>query len=110
MFGGNNVWRIVESKVIGEIKFGEWIDFGHKDTIYQLKFGWLKFGESWKTRQTFPPPNIPAIRYMYIIYIYIYVCVYVCIYVCMYICIIQVALFTAQNPHIPQGYNSLACH
>ena len=67
MFGGINVWRIVELKVIGEIKFGEWIDFGHKDTIYQLKFGWLKFGESRTTRQirqTFPPPNIPAIRYL----------------------------------------------
>ena len=66
MFGGINVWRIVELKVIGEIKFGEWIDFGHKDTIYQLKFGWLKFGESRTTRQirqTFPPPNIPAIWY-----------------------------------------------
>ena len=59
MFGGINVWRIVELKVIGEIKFGKWIDFGHKDTIYQLKFGWLKFGESRTTRQirrhqTFP--------------------------------------------------------
>ena len=67
MFGGVNVWRIAELKVIGEIKFGEWIDFGHKDTIYQLKFGWLKFGESRTTRQirqTFPPPNIPAIRYI----------------------------------------------
>ena len=41
----------VELKVIGEIKFGEWIDFGHKDTIYQLKFGWLKFGESRTTRK-----------------------------------------------------------
>ena len=64
MFGGINVWRIVELKVIGEIKFGEWIDFGHKDTIYQLKFGWLRFART--TRQicqTFPPPNIPAIRY-----------------------------------------------
>ena len=39
MFGGVNVWRIAELKVIGEIKFGEWIDFGHKDTIYLLKFG-----------------------------------------------------------------------
>ena len=66
MFGGVNVWRIAELKVIGKIKFGEWMDFGHKDTIYQLKFGWLKFGESRTTRQirqTFPPPNIPAIRY-----------------------------------------------
>ena len=33
-------------KVIGKIKFGEWIDFGHKDTIYKLKFG---FDESRKT-------------------------------------------------------------
>ena len=31
MFGGINVWQIAELKVIGEIKFGEWIDFGlHK--------------------------------------------------------------------------------
>ena len=30
MFGGVNVWRIAELKVIGEVKFGEWIDFGHK--------------------------------------------------------------------------------
>ena len=31
-----------------------------------LNFGWLKFGEPRMTRQirqTFPPPNIPAIRY-----------------------------------------------
>ena len=57
----------VELKVISKIKFGEWIDLGHKDTIYQLKFGWLKFDESQTTcqiRQTFPPPNIPAIRYI----------------------------------------------
>ena len=33
IFGGVNVWRIAEFKVIDEIKFGEWIDFGHKDTI-----------------------------------------------------------------------------
>jgi len=63
MFGRVNVWRIAGLKVIGKIKFGKWIDFGHKDTIYQLKFGWLKFGESCTTRQTFPLPNIPAIRY-----------------------------------------------
>ena len=47
------------------MKFGEWIDFGHKD-IYRLKFGWFKFGESrttYQIRQTFPPPNIPAIQY-----------------------------------------------
>ena len=56
-----NVWRIAKLKIIGKIKFG---DFGHKDTIYQLKFGWLKFGKSRMTRQihqTLPPPNIPAI-------------------------------------------------
>ena len=34
LFGGVNAWRIAELKVIGEIKFGKWIDFGHKDTIY----------------------------------------------------------------------------
>ena len=29
------------------------IDFGHKDTIYRLKFGWLKFDKSQTIRQTF---------------------------------------------------------
>ena len=59
MFGRVNVWRIAELKVIGKIRFGEWIDFGHKDAIYMLKFDWFKFGESWMTRQihqTFPLP------------------------------------------------------
>ena len=57
LFGRGNVWRIAELEVIGKIKFGEWIDFGHEDTIYQLKFGRLKFGESRITsqiHQTFP--------------------------------------------------------
>ena len=48
------------------MKFSKWIDFGHKDTIYQLKFGQFKFGESrttYQIRQTFLPPNIPAIQY-----------------------------------------------
>ena len=64
MFGGVNVWQIAELKVIGEIMFSEWIDFGHKDTTYKLKFGWLKFDKSRATHQfcqTFPLPNIPAI-------------------------------------------------
>ena len=30
MFGGVIVWQIAKLKVIGKIKFGEWIDFGHK--------------------------------------------------------------------------------
>ena len=62
-----NVWRIAEVKEIGEIKFGELIDFIHRDGICMLNFGWLKFGEPWtacQIRQTFPPPNIPAIRYV----------------------------------------------
>ena len=45
MFGGVNFWRIAEFKEIGEIKFGELIDFSHRDAIYKLNFGWLKFGE-----------------------------------------------------------------
>ena len=64
MFGGVNVWKITELKEIGEIKFGE---FSHKDAIYKLNFGLLKFGESQTTRQihqTFPPPNIPAMQYL----------------------------------------------
>ena len=67
MFGRVNVWRIAEAKEIGEIKFGELIDFIHRDAIYMLNFGWLKFGEprtARQIRQTFPPPNIPAIRYL----------------------------------------------
>ena len=57
MFGGVNVWRIAKAKEIGEIKFGELIDFIHRDAIYKLNFGWLKFGEprtARQIRQTFP--------------------------------------------------------
>ena len=53
MFGGINVWQIAELKVIGEMKFGEWIDFGHKDTIYKLKM-LVKVG-----RTTDDSPNLP---------------------------------------------------
>ena len=41
-----DVRQIAKLKVIGKIMFSEWIDFGHKDAIYKLKFGWLKFSES----------------------------------------------------------------
>ena len=51
MFGGVNVWRIAKLKDIGKIKFGELIDFSHKDAVYKLNFGWLKFGEPRTTRQ-----------------------------------------------------------
>ena len=40
MFCLVNVWQIAELKVVGEKKFGKWIDFSHKDTIYKLNFGW----------------------------------------------------------------------
>ena len=66
MFGGVNVWQIAKLKEFGKITFGELIDFSHKDAIYKLNFGWLKFGESrtiHQIRQTFPPPDIPAIWY-----------------------------------------------
>ena len=66
MFGGANVRQIAKVKEIGEIKFGELIDFIHKDAISMLNFGWLKFAEprtTRKIRQTFPLPNIPAIQY-----------------------------------------------
>ena len=59
MFGRVNVWGIAEL-IVDQIKFGEWINFGHKDTIYKLKF---EVGEAWTIHQTFPLPNIPAIRY-----------------------------------------------
>jgi len=35
MFGGVNVWRIVELKEIDKIKFSELIDFSHKDNTGQ---------------------------------------------------------------------------
>jgi len=35
MFGGVNVWQITK------LKFGKWIDFGHKDTIYVSAKIWL---------------------------------------------------------------------
>ena len=67
MFSGVNAWQIAEFKEIGKIKFGELIYyFIHKDAIYMVNFDWLKFGEPQITRQihqTFPPPNISAIRY-----------------------------------------------
>ena len=65
MFGRVNVWQIAKLKEIGEIKFGDSIDFIHKDAIYKLNFGWLKSGEPWTTHQicqTFLPPNIPAMQ------------------------------------------------
>ena len=61
MFGGVNVWRIVKLKVIGKIKFGEWIDFGYKDTIYELKFGWLKV---WRIMDDSPnSANFPTAKH-----------------------------------------------
>ena len=48
-----NVWGIAILKVICKTKFGEWIDFGHKDTIYKLKFGRLNDSSNL--------PNISAI-------------------------------------------------
>ena len=62
MLGKVNAWRITKLKVhIWQKMFNIRIDFSHKDTIYKLKFGWLKFSEAWRIRQTFPLPNIPAI-------------------------------------------------
>ena len=64
MFSGVNVWQIAESKIIGEIKFGEWIEFGHKNTIYTLKFDFGKPSMTRQICQTFPLPNISAIQYI----------------------------------------------
>ena len=77
MFGGVNVWRIAKLE-IGKIKFGELIDFSHKDAIYKLNFGWLKFGEPWTIRhicQNFPPPNVLAIYGSKFKYCYMYLLV-----------------------------------
>ena len=59
MFGMVNVGRIIELKEIGKIEFGELIGFIHKDAVYKLNFGWLKFGDQGlfvklSRRQTFP--------------------------------------------------------
>ena len=39
MFGTVNVWQITELKEIGKIKFGELIDFIHKDAVYKPNAG-----------------------------------------------------------------------
>ena len=66
MFGEVNVWRIAKSKDIGEIKFGELIDFSHKDAIYKL---WLV--KVWRTTDDSPnSPNFPAAKHpRYTVYI-----------------------------------------
>ena len=63
MFGMVNGWLITELKEIGKMKFGELIDFIHKDAVYKLNFGWLKVWRPQTIRQTFPPQNIPAIGF-----------------------------------------------
>ena len=64
MIGRINVKRTTKLKVAGKKTFGEWINFGQKETNDELKFGWFKFGKPqtiWQIRQTIPLPNIPAI-------------------------------------------------
>ena len=61
MFGGVNVWRIAELKVIGEIKFGEWIDFGHKVLLLPAKIWLVKV---WGITHDSPnSPNFPAAKH-----------------------------------------------
>ena len=60
MFGGVNVCRITELKVIDEIKFGEWIDFGHK--VLLLAKIWLV--KVWRITDYSPnSPNFPAAKH-----------------------------------------------
>ena len=60
MFGGVNVWRIAELKVIGEIKFGEWIDFGHK-VLLPAKIWLVKV---WRITHDLPnSPNFPTAKH-----------------------------------------------
>ena len=57
MFGGLTVWQIAEVKEIGEIKFGESIDFVHKDAIYMLV-------KVWQTLNNSPnSPNFPSAKH-----------------------------------------------
>ena len=46
------------SKSIWQKEFGEWINFVHKDTNYELLFGWLKFSEALNIHQTFPTVHL----------------------------------------------------
>ena len=62
MFGGIDIWRIAELKEIGEIKFGELIDFIHRDAIYKLNFGFGKSRMTLHICQIYLLPKIPAIR------------------------------------------------
>ena len=60
MFGGVNVWRITDLKVIGEIKFGKWIGFGHK-VLLPAKIWLVKV---WRITDDSPnSPNFPAAKY-----------------------------------------------
>ena len=63
MFGEVNVWRIAELKVIGKIKFGEWIDFGHK-VLLTAKIWLVKVWQITHDSPNSPNLNIPAIRYV----------------------------------------------
>ena len=56
MFGGDKVWQIASSKVVGEKKFGKYLQQRCLDWRVK-RFGWLKFGERLvihQIRQTFP--------------------------------------------------------
>ena len=70
MFGGVNVWRIAKLKVIGEIKFGEWIDFGLK-VLLPAKIWLVKV---WRITHDSPnSPNFPAAKHSrYTVYYSIY--------------------------------------
>ena len=60
MFGGVNVWGVAKLKEIGRIKFGELIDFIHKDAIYKLNFGF----KVWRIPDDWPnSPNFPTAKH-----------------------------------------------
>ena len=62
MLGGVNVWRIAEFKEIGKIKFGELIDFIHKDAIYVYGKFWLV--KVWQTLDdSLNSLNFPAAKH-----------------------------------------------
>ena len=93
-----NVWRITELKVIGEIKFGEWIDFGHK-VLLPAKIWLVKV---W--RITDDLPNFPAAKHSH------YTVINIRIIIHLYATVIIIYLYMLITYNIPKLYTSTYLH